>query len=136
MQAQSFIKTVGRDEIDLPPVVDIEYYGDKAFNKPTREEAEEVLQPLLDELEQYYGTKPMIYTTLPVYYRYVKPILGGEYPLWIRCKQTEPDFVDWTFWQYDDHGELDGYYGDERYIDFNVYCGSSEDFEEYSLLND
>ena len=24
-QAQSFIKTVGRDEIDLPPVVDIEY---------------------------------------------------------------------------------------------------------------
>ena len=132
-QAQNFISTVGRDEIDLPPVVDIEYYGDKAFDKPSRDETEDVLLPLLDELEQYYGVKPVIYTTLPVYFRYVKPICGSDYPLWIRCKQTEPDFVDWTFWQYDDHGELDGYYGDERYIDFNVYCGSSKEFDEYDI---
>ncbi|MBR3421938.1 MAG: glycosyl hydrolase family 25 [Ruminococcus sp.] len=132
-QAQSFIKTVGRDEIDLPPVVDIEYYGDKLTNKPSREEAEAVLLPLLEELEQYYGVKPMIYTTLPVYYRYVKPICGSDYPLWIRCKQTEPDFVDWTFWQYDDHGELDGYYGDERYIDFNVFNGTAEELEALTI---
>ncbi|MDO4864472.1 MAG: GH25 family lysozyme [Ruminococcus sp.] len=131
-QAQNFISVVGRDDIDLPPVVDIEYYGDKAFSKPTRGEAEEVLLPLLDELELYYGTKPLIYTTMPVYLRYVKPICGDGYPLWIRCKQTEPDFVDWTFWQYDDHGELDGYYGDEKYIDFNVFCGSSDEFEDFA----
>ena len=50
-QAQNFISVVGRDEIDLPPVVDIEYYGDKLIDKPSREEAEEVLMPLLEELE-------------------------------------------------------------------------------------
>ncbi len=130
-QAQNFISVVNRDEIDLPPVVDIEYYGDKLIDKPSREEAEEVLLPLLEELEQYYGEKPLIYTTLPVYYRYVSPICGSDYPLWIRCVQTEPEFIGWTFWQYDDHGELDGYYGDEKYIDFNVFNGSSEDFEDY-----
>lgn len=132
-QAQNFISAVGRDEIDLPPVVDIEYYGDKMLDKPSRGEAEEILLPLLEELEQYYGVKPLIYTTLPVYYRYVEPICGNDYPLWIRCKQTEPDFVDWTFWQYDDSGVLDGYYGDEAHIDFNVYCGSDEDFESFII---
>lgn len=131
-QAQNFISAADRDEIDLPPVVDIEYYGDKAFSKPTLKETEEVLLPLLEELEAYYGTKPMIYTTMPVYIRYVKPICGSDYPLWIRCKQTKPDFVDWTFWQYDDHGELDGYYGDEKYIDFNVFCGDSDEFEDFA----
>ncbi len=130
-QAQNFINAVPRESIDMPPVVDIEYYADKIYNKPTVDEAEEILLPLLDELEAYYGVKPVIYTTMPVYFRYVRKICG-EYPLWIRCKQTEPEFADWTFWQYDDHGELEGCYGDEKYIDFNVYCGSEEDFAEYT----
>ena len=107
-QAQNFINTVPRESIDMPPVVDIEYYADKIYHKPTKAEAEEVLIPLLEELEDYYGA------------------------LWIRSTQAEPEFADWTFWQYNDHGELDGYYGDEKYIDMNVYCGSEEDFAEYT----
>ena len=119
-QAENFIAAVDRDEITLPPVVDIEYYGDKKLNKPTQEETEAILRPLLERLEEHYGVKPMIYTTLPVYYRYVKEDFS-DYPLWRRSVNFEPDLVDWTFWQYDDHGRLDGYYGDEQYIDFNVY---------------
>ena len=130
-QAQNFINTVPRESIDMPPVVDIEYYADKIYHKPTKAEAEEVLIPLLEELEDYYGEKPVIYTTMPVYYRYVRKICQ-DYPLWIRSTQAEPEFADWTFWQYNDHGELDGYYGDEKYIDMNVYCGSEEDFAEYT----
>ena len=38
--------------------------------------------------------------------------------------------MDWQFWQYCDHGKLDGYEGDEQYIDLNVYCGSRREFEE------
>ncbi|MBQ9899043.1 MAG: glycosyl hydrolase family 25 [Ruminococcus sp.] len=126
-QAANFIAAVAPNEIDMPPVVDIEYYGDKRTNKPSRAEAEAILRPLLTELEAHYGTKPIIYTTLPVYYRYVRADFA-DYPLWIRSVNFEPDIVDWKFWQYCDTGELYGFSGDEKYIDLNVYCGSEEDF--------
>lgn len=134
-QADNFIAAVGSDEIDMPPVVDIEYYGDKRRNKPSKAETESILRPLLDELESHYGIKPMIYTTLPVYFRYVRGSFG-DYPLWIRCTNGEPDLLDWKFWQYSDQGTLKGYNGDEEHIDFNVYNGSKEYFEkEFSKIN-
>lgn len=128
-QAENFIRTVDRNAIDLPPVVDIEYYGDKYSNKPSCEEAEEILLPLLRELEEYYGVKPVIYTTMPVYCRYVKENFS-DYPLWIRSTQLEPDFIDWKFWQYSDKGKLDGYDGEEPCIDFNVFCGSESELRQ------
>lgn len=128
-QAENFINSVGRDEISMPPVVDIEYYADKRHNKPSKEDTEKILTPLLERLEEYYGTKPLIYTTLPVYLRYIKDSYS-EYPLWIRSVNLEPDLLDWKFWQYCDHGELTGYVGDEKYIDINVYNGTKEEFTE------
>ena len=131
-QAANFISVVPADKIDMPPVVDIEYYADKRKNKPSKEEAENILQPLLSELEEYYGVKPIIYTTLPVYRRYVKENFS-DYPLWIRSVNFEPDLIDWKFWQYCDSGELEGYNGDEKCIDFNVYNGTEEEFlDEFS----
>ncbi|MCR5730335.1 MAG: glycosyl hydrolase family 25 [Ruminococcus sp.] len=128
-QADNFIASVPKDAIDMPPVVDIEYYADKRHHKPSKEEAKKILRPLLNELEEYYGVKPIIYTTLPVYYRYVKESFS-DYPLWIRSVAFEPDLLDWKFWQYCDSGELEGYYGDEKCIDFNVYNGTKEEFLE------
>ena len=93
------------------------------------EETEAILRPLLERLEEYYGVKPIIYTTIPAYFRYVKSEFS-DYPLWIRSVNFEPDLMDWQFWQYCDHGKLDGYEGDEQYIDLNVYCGSRREFEE------
>ncbi|WP_455529642.1 GH25 family lysozyme [Ruminococcus sp.] len=132
-QADNFISAVDRSEIDMPPVIDIEYYADKRRNKPSREETENILSPLLKRLEEYYGVKPMIYTTLPVYYRYIRGSFA-DYPLWIRCVNCEPDLIDWKFWQYSDKGTLTGYIGDEEHIDLNVYNGSFEDFNrEFSV---
>ena len=126
-QAANFISAVPADEIDMPPVVDIEYYADKRKNKPSKEEAENILRTLLSKLEEYYGEKPIIYTTLPVYRRYVKENFS-DYPLWIRSVNFEPDLINWKFWQYCDSGELEGYNGDEKCIDFNVYNGTEEEF--------
>ena len=135
-QAENFISAVGKDEIELPPVVDIEYYADKRKNKPSKEETEKILTPLLEKLEEYYGVKPIIYTTLPVWLRYIKDSYN-DYPLWIRSVNFEPDLLDWKIWQYCDHGELEGYIGDEKYIDLNVYNGTMEDFErEFPLQED
>lgn len=130
-QAANFINVVRRDDIDMPPVVDIEYYADKKSNKPSREEAEAILTPLLERLEDHYGKKPIIYTTIPVYCRYIRENYG-DYPLWIRSVNMEPDLIDWKFWQYCDSGRLDGYDGDEECIDLNVYNGTMEEFmDEY-----
>lgn len=126
-QAENYISVVGKDEIDMPPVIDIEYYADKKSNKPDKEEVEKILRPLLEELEEYYGVKPIIYTTLPVYFRYVKDNFS-DYPLWIRNVNFEPDLMNWKFWQYCDKGELYGYNGEEKYIDLNVYNGTMEQF--------
>lgn len=126
-QAENFIASVGKDEIDMPPVIDIEYYADKRMNKPTMAETEAILTPLLTRLEEYYGVKPIIYTTLPVYCRYVRENYS-DYPLWIRSVRFEPDLMDWKFWQYSDCGMLNGYNGEEPCIDFNVYNGSYAEF--------
>lgn len=126
-QADNYISMVSSEAIDMPPVVDIEYYGDKKSNKPTAEECEEILRPLLERLEEYYGTKPIIYTTLSVYNRYVRENFS-DYPLWIRNVFCEPQFISWKFWQYSDKGELYGFTGEEKYIDLNVYNGSEEEF--------
>ena len=134
-QADNFIAAIGDAKLDMPPAVDIEYYGDKALHKPTREETREILGELLDRLEQHYGVKPVIYTTLPAYLRYVRRDFP-DYPLWIRSVDAEPDLIGWTFWQYSGEGILDGYYGDEKYIDLNVYNGTKEEFEKEFLASD
>ena len=57
-----------------------------------------------------------------------------EYDIWIRNVITSPrlsDHREWTFWQYTDHGKLEGYQGNEKYIDMNVFNGSREDFLKY-----
>lgn len=126
-QAENYISVVSSDEIDMPPVVDIEYYGDKRSDKPDPEETEAILRPLLERLEDYYGEKPIIYTTVPVYVKYIRNSFS-DYPLWIRNVYCEPDFIGWKFWQFCDKGELYGFSGEEKYIDLNVYNGSEEDF--------
>lgn len=125
-QAENYISVVGKSDIDMPPVIDVEYYGDKFKNKPDCGEAGKIMTPLLENLEQYYGVKPIIYTTLTVYNRYKECF--ADYPLWIRNVNCEPDFIDWKFWQYSDKGELYGFCGEEKYIDLNVYNGSKEEF--------
>ncbi len=126
-QAENYISVVDSNEVNMPPVVDIEYYGDKQSSKPSLEEAENILGPLLEKLEEHYGVKPIIYTTLPVYSRYIKENFS-DYPLWIRNVNCEPELIDWKFWQYSDKGELEGFVGEEKYIDLNVYNGSEEEF--------
>lgn len=137
-QAQNFIETVGTADGTLPPVVDLEFYGSYYDNPHPKSETRAILNALLDALEDYYGVKPIIYTTPRAYYSYILGGGYGEYPLWIRDVHIEP-FVRWRFWQYSDQGKLEGYDGlqddqTEMYIDLNVYSGSMEEFlDEFDL---
>ena len=77
--------------------------------------------------------RPVLYATGSAYDRY----LAGEYEeydIWIRNVYFSPslkDDRDWTFWQYTDRGQLDGYTGEEPYIDLNVFNGTEKEFAAY-----
>lgn len=115
----------------LPPVVDVEYYGDKKINPPVPEAVQTELQTFLNLIEDHYGKTPVIYSTEEVWDRYLKGHFDS-YPLWIRNVYTYPaNDADWTFWQYSNRHRLQGYSGEEVYIDMNVFCGSLEEWNRW-----
>ena len=127
-QAENFIATVPFAEDAMPPVIDLEYY--RSHDLPATETVQENLRIMLDALTRYYGKTPIIYTTNQCYEEYLKDT-DMEYILWIRSVFTPPSSAlepAWSFWQYNPRGLLEGYEGDEQFIDLNAYRGTMEDF--------
>lgn len=132
VQAQNFIKTVGSDiKGRLLPVVDVEYYGDKEENPPKKKEVIKELKDFLNNVEEEYNVKPLIYTRSDIYDKYLKGEFD-EYKKWISSLYTPLSWNykdDWYIWQYLNRGELEGYKGEEKYIDLNV-LNSNKKLEE------
>lgn len=127
-QAAHLIDVVPAESGTLPPVVDVEYYGEFADDPPSVAELRGILDPMLDALEAHYGVPPVIYTTQQLRGAY----LGDDYdryPLWIRSVASTPDLPrrDWEFWQYSDRDTLPGYAGEENHVDMNVFDGTLAD---------
>lgn len=128
-QAENFIAQVPVRAGALPPVVDIEFYGDKAQNPPDRETVRKILDPLLERLESHYGQKPILYVTYRTYKLYIQGAYE-DYPLWVTRPLLAPLDKDWTFWQYSHSARLPGYRGKEERIDLNVFRGSREELRD------
>jgi lysozyme len=131
-QAENFINVVPNEKDSLPPVIDLEYY--RSDNLPPDDEVRENLRILLTKLQETYGKKPIIYTTKSCWEQYLKGI-DLDYTLWIRSIFTSPSpniTPEWTFWQYNPRGQLDGYTGGEVLIDLNVFRGTMEEFREFA----
>ncbi len=129
-QAENFISTVGKKSQMLPPVADVEFYGNYYNAPPSCETVFEILDSFLFELERFYGVKPIIYATYEAYELYIKDRYN-EYPLWIRNVYFHPVFLgitNWQFWQYSDDGMLAGHEGSA--IDLNIFRGSKKELEE------
>lgn len=133
-QAENFIENVPYCDGMLPPVVDVELYGEYVSAKPT--DTERIISELhvfVDTLKEKYGLTPIIYTMYDSYKMFVEGDFE-ECDIWIRDIYRFPELPDgreWRFWQYSNRGRLDGYNGEEKYIDLNVFSGSREDFELY-----
>ena len=121
-QAEHFIRTVKLEKGDLPPVLDIE---DARGVRPvdlTRRAME-----FLRTVESYYGVRPLLYTNVDFYKRY----LGREfddYPLWVAhyIQRSSPRIDrNWTIWQHSERGRVNGI---TTAVDFNVFHGDSTDF--------
>lgn len=132
-QGAHFIKTVTQEEGMLPPVIDVEFYGDKERNLPDAASAKQKLSAMVGLLTAHYQTPPVLYATEKSYRLYI----ARDFPdceIWIRNVVTEPTLSDgrsWTFWQYSNRIRLDGYNGEESFIDMNIFQGSASDFAAF-----
>ena len=132
-QADNVIRQVPDDQELLPVVVDLEFYGRFWTDPPPVDEVRRDLGVLLERLVEHYGKRPIVYTTGEAYNRY----LSGTFPdvdIWIRDIWRAPALADgraWTFWQFTDRHRLDGYQGEEPFIDLNVFAGDREAWQRY-----
>jgi lysozyme len=131
-QAEFFIQTVPKDKNRLPPVVDIEFYGDYKLLPPNAQKTRDELAILLKQLENHFSKKPIIYSTHSSYRKYLAGYFES-YSIWIRdvyFYPILPNNKEWLFWQYSDKGLLNGYEGKEKYIDLNIFTGSIDELSE------
>jgi len=140
MQAEHFLSVVQETNQAnmLPPVIDIELYDTYEKNPLNKEWVIPQLQTFIVRVSEEYNMAPILYTNLRTYNLYLK----NDFPdcaIWISNFSSPPylpnpslpDNRDWTFWQYTDKGRLQGYKGQERYIDINVFNGTELEFENY-----
>lgn len=131
-QASNFIHAVPAEADALPPVVDLEFYGSYRQHHPARAQVRSMLDKLLPALEARYGKPPILYCTAETYGAYLEGAYARD-PIWIRSVGVPPERpANWTFWQYSDKGRLDGYRGEERFIDLNVFHGTEQAFEAFA----
>lgn len=133
-QADNFINAVPKNERMLPPVIDVEFYGNKNKNPPDKSTVYTQLNTMIQRIKAYYNKKPIIYATEKSYKMYIAGNFN-DCDIWIRNVYFSPSLTDernWTFWQYTDKMKLKGYNGVEENIDMNVFNGTMEQFSEYS----
>lgn len=121
-QATHYIETVGSLDGRLIPVVDMELTKEEKANPPDKAAVVTALRAYVAVIEEEYGVRPMIYATRDYYKQYLADDFA-DYPRWVRSVLWPVYFEaggDWVLWQYDDHGEIEGYVGDQKYIDLNV----------------
>ena len=132
-QAQHFIKTVPRSAEALPPVIDLEYYGNCELTLSKADILAEIntMQRLLTA---HYGVKPVLYVGRQFYKDYLRNSFL-DHELWIPNLSREPlldDERDWTLWQYTHTGLINGI---GTAVDFNVFAGDSLAYEGFRMIN-
>ena len=123
VQFNNFTDRVELQPGDLPPVLDIE-----TLDGVSRKELIAGVKKWLTLAEIQYDVKPVIYTNLKFYYRY----LAGQFDdhqFWIARYGTKKPAVgpglQLAFWQYGDRGSVPGITGK---VDLNIFNGDEAAF--------
>ncbi|MCR9120961.1 MAG: muramidase [Phyllobacteriaceae bacterium] len=137
-QADWFIRHVPKQPGALPPVLDVEWYGNKRScpRKPPRSTVLAKMRVFSERLEAHYGQKPIIYTT-PDFY---EDNLRGQFKdhsFWLRSVAAHPreryPNRGFAFWQYSGTGTARR--GVETQIDLNVFNGTEEGWHNWLAQN-
>lgn len=126
-QADFFIRTVQLSQGDLPPVLDVETTGRKSVA-----ELQAGVRVWLDEVEAYYGVKPILYTSYKFKQRYLSDSIFNTYPYWIAHYYVDSVRYQgtWHFWQHTDVGTVSGI---REKVDLNVFNGTLEELRSMTL---
>jgi len=149
-QANLFIKTVGTDKGELPPIVDFEdKYNETAGNKRVVDTG----KAILDQLEAAFGRKPMVYSRRSYFLEHMavagkQPDWAKDYPLWVAqypyvytegMMPTQPEgWQAWKFWQYSESGIIEGVTDEinrPTEVDLNWFHGTVEDLYAFAEVN-
>lgn len=132
-QARWFFRNVPRRAGDLPPVIDMEWTPTSptcTIRRPATEIRADA-EVLIRMMTQYYGTAPILYTTVDFYEDNQLGRLRGV-DFWLRSVAAHPSErypgQRWTFWQYTSTGLIPGIAGA---VDINAFSGSRADWEAW-----
>jgi len=119
-QARHFIRTAKCESGDLYPAIDVEHSPDNPYSQDTAYISIVIneLKVLENELYEYYGVHPLIYTNRDCHKLYI----NNNFPdnmIWMCDLDIEPSDIDnWIIWQFSHKGELPGVAGN---IDLNYF---------------
>lgn len=137
-QAEFFICNTPLVNGDLPPILDIEKNtSDKPI--PTDEEFKNII-PIAKEwimaVEQHYGVKPIIYTNLDIYKKFIaNDDTLRKLPLWIANPGTKrPELDNCILWQFTHNGKVNGI--TENTVDINMFYGNMKEFRNFIKKNE
>lgn len=125
-QAQNFIETVKLDSGDIVPILDIEKLDRQSVPNLVKK-----AKIWLNEIENEYKVKPMIYAGQFFYNKYLAFYFKG-YPLWIaeftRGKPVLRDKQKYYIWQHSELGIIKGIKGR---TDLNRFYGDIQALEKF-----
>jgi lysozyme len=126
-----FKQVVPRDPDALPPVLDVEATPTSKTCKRRldRDSAIRDMRVMLQEMERYYGKRPVIYTTVDFYEAILSHNELSEYPIWVRSTKYSPHVKygsrKWHFWQYQSDARVPGI---ATLVDRNAFHGDRRAF--------
>lgn len=133
-QARNLLRMIGIRKLDMGIAVDIETHGNPA-GIPVDSIMNRLIQ-MVDYLN-LKGRRVIFYTNKEGYEKYLMESFPGC-PLWICSFNSHPIDAEWTFWQYDHHGKVNGIDGD---VDLDAFFGNRREWNnflqgEYILTDD
>lgn len=132
-QARWFIKNVPRVQGALPPILDMEWnaHSPTCTRRPNAAHVRAEAKVFMNALEQHYGQRPIIYTSVDFHTDNQLGQLKG-YEFWLRSVAGHPSQAypgqSWVFWQYSGTGLVPGIRGK---VDVNAFAGSRGEWQNW-----